>query len=695
MNSVIQICQRFHLGSAFAFITLLLGCDPLPIQITKGPYPQNVTQTSITILWETNRAGVSQIRYTSANGDQRQVTDAKHVRIHKVRLEELEPHTHYTYEVASGFDSAEGFFRTAVGPGTPFRFVVYGNAGTAELHRRLAEPMGWAAPHFILNTGSLAGPEARSEDWERNVFQPLAGLIDHVPFYPCVGDHVTRSKDYDHFFASPTNLDGSSGNPRDSESWYTFRYGNARFIALDSTRNMDECGPGSPQYVWLEQQLNDRTELWTCVYFYHAPYSSGESGSAIGIREAWGNLFMKHSVDLVFSGHDPIYERTYPISHRQDLIPVTYVVTGGGRVAASTIQPHVWTAYSDSARHFLVVEIDHSRLDLIAYRDDGQVLDTLTIHKQDGQASHELEPLTAEQIQLEQYLQTHLELPFLPIADAEEHQTLAVGIRNPLATPITMTAHWDPLPGSAWSIKPNSTSVALKGGQEEALQFQVRLDPQQTYPSPTFKLHYLASFGEGEVQGPSLRAGVERRLACPRIRGPIETYGQTIEPAWRQAARTTDAFLHESLSGQAQFDTQVQIGHDEAAFYIAFELADPRPDQLSTHLAGKIDLKQDDAVGVYLGSPDGEAWLFTVNAKGVQCAKRNGTIVPGVRWAAGTARYQDHWTVETRIPFACFAMPPSTGQTWGIQLFRNSRLEGRTLWSIGRQEPSLGILEIK
>ncbi len=37
------------------------------------------------------------------------------------------------------------------------------------------------------------------------------------------------------------------------------------------------------------------------------------NGSDLGIRQAWLPLFDKYEVDLVLSGHEHDYERTYPV----------------------------------------------------------------------------------------------------------------------------------------------------------------------------------------------------------------------------------------------------------------------------------------------------------------------------------------------------------------------------------------------
>jgi hypothetical protein len=74
-------------------------------------------------------------------------------------------------------------------------------------------------------------------------------------------------------------------------------------------------------------------------------------------------------VDLVFAGHDHVYERTVPIRG------VTYVVSGGGGRRLYPAGGGRLTACSRSAHHAVVVRVDGGRLSLEATEPDGTVFD--------------------------------------------------------------------------------------------------------------------------------------------------------------------------------------------------------------------------------------------------------------------------------------------------------------------------------
>jgi alkaline phosphatase D len=72
------------------------------------------------------------------------------------------------------------------------------------------------------------------------------------------------------------------------------------------------------QWLWLERTLREARQdpsVDMIVVFMHqcAMSTARGNGSDLGIRQAWLPLFDKYEVDLVLSGHEHDYERTYPV----------------------------------------------------------------------------------------------------------------------------------------------------------------------------------------------------------------------------------------------------------------------------------------------------------------------------------------------------------------------------------------------
>jgi Purple acid Phosphatase, N-terminal domain len=81
----------------------------------------------------------------------------------------------------------------------------------------------------------------------------------------------------------------------------------------------DLATPPNRQTIWLEKTLaearRDRSVDMIVVFMHQCAMSTSVpgNGSDLGIRQAWLPLFDKYEVDLVLSGHEHDYERTYPV----------------------------------------------------------------------------------------------------------------------------------------------------------------------------------------------------------------------------------------------------------------------------------------------------------------------------------------------------------------------------------------------
>ena len=326
----------------FFLLIIVAGTQAQGNEIINGPYLQNVSKDSITVMWETLRLDESHVEYGLTQNYEMSETDPELVRIHEVILTSLEPETMYHYRVSCGTQTVSKTFITGVHEETPFSFVVYGDSFKyPNKHRQIAKGISEAKPNFIIHTGDLVNGGFRLATWDKQFFWPLFDVIDHIPLFPCLGNHEDSRKNYSRFFSLPNN-----------ESYYSFDYGNSHFTVLDSNV---EYNQDSEQYKWLEEDLRASDKFWKFVGFHHPPYSSGRHKSSLKIRDAWTPLFSKYKVDVVFTGHDHLYERTYPIApaFSEDKHPITYVVTGGGGASLYNIGKRIWTAKGSSVYHFL------------------------------------------------------------------------------------------------------------------------------------------------------------------------------------------------------------------------------------------------------------------------------------------------------------------------------------------------------
>src|SRR5687768_11331069 len=182
------------------------------------------------------------------------------------------------------------------------KFAVIGDTGTGD-RKQLAianELASWRTRYsfdFAVMLGdNLYGGE-RPSDFEKKFAIPYKPLLDAgVKFYASLGNH----DDPNQTLYKPFNMDG--------KRFYSFRPKlGVRFFALDSNYMSPE------QLSWLEKELSASGSDWKIAFFHHPIYSSGaRHGSDLRLRETLEPLFVKHSVDIVFMGHEHFYERLKP-----------------------------------------------------------------------------------------------------------------------------------------------------------------------------------------------------------------------------------------------------------------------------------------------------------------------------------------------------------------------------------------------
>jgi predicted phosphodiesterase len=215
---------------------------------------------------------------------------------------------------------------------------------------------------FVLTVGDNIYTGSQPSDIDKDFAVPYKALLDAgVPFYATLGNHDATNQR----FYKPFNMNGAN--------YYAFKKGSVRFFALD-TNYLDP-----KQTAWIEAQLRDAGNGgWKICFFHHPLYSSGKyHGSALDLRKVLEPLFVKYGVDVVFSGHDHVYERVRP---QQGI----YYFTEGasGQLRLGNLAPSAITAKGfDTDRSFLMIEIAGDDLYFQAVSRTGVAVDSGVIHR--------------------------------------------------------------------------------------------------------------------------------------------------------------------------------------------------------------------------------------------------------------------------------------------------------------------------
>lgn len=169
-------------------------------------------------------------------------------------------------------------------------------------------------PAFLLSAGDQIN--AKTDDNISGLRESqYAGFLypnklRQLPIAAAIGNHETKGTDYKYHFNNPNDSKNYGSTPSGCD--YFFSYGNAVFIVLNSNSralsNHRQC---------MQQAIvQNPNATWRIVMFHHDIYGSGAPHSNLtstNIRTILAPLMDEFHVDLVFSGHDHSYARSYPM----------------------------------------------------------------------------------------------------------------------------------------------------------------------------------------------------------------------------------------------------------------------------------------------------------------------------------------------------------------------------------------------
>jgi len=247
------------------------------------------------------------------------------------------------------------------------RFAVIGDTGTGDAAQyRVGAEMAKVRLRFpfglVLMLGDNIYGRDTADDMKRKFEEPYKPLLDAgVVFHASLGNHDDPSQRFYALF----NMGG--------ERYYTYTcpHDSVRFFALDTNYMTPD------QVDWLGKSLRAATERWKICYFHHPIYSTGKThGSDVELRKTLEPLFVAYGVDVVFSGHDHLYERFAPQKG------ITYFVSGSAgklRTGDALPQAGLTAKTFDGAHHFVLVEVAGDGLSFQAISEAGTTVDSGTI----------------------------------------------------------------------------------------------------------------------------------------------------------------------------------------------------------------------------------------------------------------------------------------------------------------------------
>ncbi len=247
------------------------------------------------------------------------------------------------------------------------KFAAIGDNGTGGKEQyEVAQQMAKLHAAFPFNLVIMLGDNMyggqSAADYVSKFERPYAPLLAAgVTFQASIGNHDRPEQ----IFYRPYNMNG--------QRYYTYTRNNVRFFALDSNL-MD-----AKQIDWLDASLRSAREEWKICYFHHPLYShAARHGSSVDLRVLLEPLFVKYGVNVVFSGHDHVYERIKPQKG------IHYFVSGAaGQLRKGNMTASDQTAVAfDRDQSFMAIEVAGTDMFFQAISRTGQILDSGVIPRQ-------------------------------------------------------------------------------------------------------------------------------------------------------------------------------------------------------------------------------------------------------------------------------------------------------------------------
>lgn len=329
--------------------------------IVRGPYLQSPNWSGIKVMWRTDAETASVVKYGLSPNDLTNTASVPGTAInHTVAITGLDAYTTYYYAIADSAGTiVEGGdnqhrFKTWPMPGTVQPIRVWGigdfgkgNSKQTDCRRAYMNYQGASETDLWIWFGDNVYDDGTDAEYQAKVFDSVYGydsIFNFLPFMPSPGNHdynsispvtnpqppLEHSGPYFDMVDVPRNGE-SGGVASGNELYYSYDYGNAHFLSLNSEIgslfsssddwigvNLISSFNSSPFTNWLHADLQANTKPWVIAYFHQPPYTAGSHDADAfwevymkAMRENIIPILEQYGVDLVVCGHSHVYERSY------------------------------------------------------------------------------------------------------------------------------------------------------------------------------------------------------------------------------------------------------------------------------------------------------------------------------------------------------------------------------------------------
>ena len=251
-------------------------------------------------------------------------TNAKNEYLHKVEATGLKAGTTYFFRAGDSVQnlwSETGSFKTA-GVNKKFTFIDIADTQAKSEDEAILSAQTLAKSietitdaEFIVHNGDIVDTGMSEIQWDW-VLNNSGKTLLNMTIAPVAGNHEEDKES----FAEHFNLKEVAGTDTKTGVYYSYDYGNAHFIMLNTNEDSKEFNNFNIEQIdWMKKdaaEAKKRGAKWIIVTMHKGPYTT--SNHAVdpdimgenGVRTKVVPLLNQIGADLVFQGHDHIYART-------------------------------------------------------------------------------------------------------------------------------------------------------------------------------------------------------------------------------------------------------------------------------------------------------------------------------------------------------------------------------------------------
>ncbi|MGF6376176.1 hypothetical protein M2140_001247 [Clostridiales Family XIII bacterium PM5-7] len=296
------------------------------------------------------------------------------------QMTNLEPGEDYTYRIAStdGKQTSAEYTYTAPINEKGFSFLFAGDPqiGANDIQN---DTEGWSMAldiglsleknaSFILTAGDQIDSSKKEVALNEYFGFRKPEELKFLPVMVSRGNHEAKGSLYDLQFTDNEEVNNC------------FTYGDALFIRLDSN-NKDF----SANRKYIKEAISTHQKTWVIVVMHHSIFGSGAHATDKSIqkmRTAYAEFFSEMDVDLVLSGHDHVYSRSYLMKGKKSTgkdegkkqTGETMYLSQNSASSSKlyegklTMYPYLKALQKKPNGHLTTVEISKSKLKINTYR---------------------------------------------------------------------------------------------------------------------------------------------------------------------------------------------------------------------------------------------------------------------------------------------------------------------------------------